>query len=408
MLNTQSEETTAYWRVFAFAAAAFIFNTTEFIPVALLSDMAADFRLPVAQMGWMMTVYAWVVSLSSLPLMLWTAKYERRKLLIYLFILFMLGHLLSVLAWRFEVLVLARVVVALAHALFWAITAALVMRVAPKGKQHKALAWLSVGTSLAMILGLPMGRVIGQWFGWRVTLGLIGVAALIVLIVLMKLLPKLPSQNAGSLKSVPILCKRPLLMGLYGFTVLVVTAHFTAYSYIEPFSLNISQMTANEATAILLVFGASGICASILFGRLHGRYPNRFLWSAIGGLIVVLALLLPLSQSIGAMFVLIFAWGVAISCLSLTMIVRVLQYAPDATDVATALYSGIFNIGIGGGAFLGGMIMKNVHLGLASIGWVGAILAVLAWVVLAWSQRQFKHTLADIPKISTTSQHIHH
>lgn len=390
-LKPKNEEQAGYWRVLAFAISAFIFNTTEFIPVALLSDIGNSFQMPVSEVGLMMTVYAWMVTILSLPFMLLTAKFERRKLLMGLFIIFITGHVLSVIAWNFEMLLLSRIVIALAHAVFWAITSSLVMRVAPKGKQQQALGWLSMGSALAMVLGLPLGRIIGQLLGWRTTLGLIGVIALMVMIFLWKLLPELPSKNAGSLKSVPLLFKRPLLVAIYAITMIGITAHFTAYSYVEPFVLQISQMSANLTTTILVVFGVSGMVASWLFGRFHQRFPNPFMLSALSLLTLSLLLLKPLSSSSIAMFGLVFVWGVAFGSLTLCLIVRVLQIAPDATDVATAMYSGIFNIGIGGGALLGGIVMRE--LGLGTIGWVGAGLAGIALTIFIIANQKYGHTL---------------
>lgn len=395
MLTKRAATHIAYWRVLVFAVAAFVINTTEFIPVALLSDIGHGFGLPVAQVGLMMTVYAWVVTLFSLPFMLLTAKMERKKLLLCLFAIFIGGHVLTVISWNFEILLLSRTIIAISHAVFWSITAALVMRVAPKGKQQQALGWLSLGTAMAMILGLPLGRIIGQWLGWRATFLLIAVVAVVLMILMYQLLPKMESKNAGSLKSVPLLFKRPLLLGLYGLTLTAVTAHFTAYSYIEPFLLNISQMSSMTATMALLIFGVSGMVASSLFGRFHPHYPQPFILLSLTLLIVSLLLLVPLSGSQIAMFGLIFVWGIAISCLGLSMSMRVLHYAPDATDVATAMYSGIFNLGIGSGALLGGVVMRHSDAGLSNIAWVGAALAILATIFFVWVQHQFAHTAPE-------------
>lgn len=389
MLPNKVIERRAYFRVLTLACAAFIFNTTEFIPVALLSDIAVAFDMPVAQTGWMITVYAWIVSLLSLPFMLMTAKLERRSLLIKLFILFIASHILSVFAWNYQILLISRIGVAFSHAIFWAITAALTVRVAPKGKQTQAIGLLAIGSALAMVLGLPLGRIIGQLLGWRATFALISGIALIILILLARLLPHLPSKNSGSLASVPMLFKRPLLVGLYVLTIIVVSAHFTAYSYIEPFMLNISRMDANMATAILLVFGLSGITASLLFNRFHRFGPAKFLVSVMGMLVISLLLLLPLSDNPYFMFALVFMWGIGISGIGLSLQVRVLQLAPDATDVAMAMFSGIYNIGIGGGALIGNQVMR--HLGLSDVGFVGAILATIGLVLFVKVHLKYRH-----------------
>ncbi|MDY4280025.1 MAG: sugar transporter [[Pasteurella] mairii] len=375
MLSPKIVRRVKLWRVICMAFSAFIFNTTEFIPVALLSDIAEGFSMPVSQVGLMITIYAWIVSLLSLPFMLLTANLERRSLLIKLFILFITSHILSSVAWNYWVLLISRIGVAVAHSVFWAITASLVVRLAPKDKKAQALGLLAMGSALAMVLGLPLGRLIGQMFGWRVTFALIGVVAVMILLFLYKLLPHLVSKNAGTIRSVPILFKRPFLVGLYILTILIISAHFTVYSYIEPFMLQISQMPAGLTTGILLIFGLSGIVASLLFNRYHRFGPAKFLLLSMVILITALFSLLLFSQQHTLLFALVFLWGIGIAGVGLSLQVRVLQLAPDATDVAMAIFSGIYNIGIGGGALIGQQIMTN--LGLNYIGIVGGTLAMI-------------------------------
>ncbi|HDR1883385.1 TPA: sugar transporter [Pasteurella multocida] len=397
MLPFQAARQRQFARVITFALAGFVFNTTEFIPVALLSDIAQSFAMPVSQTGLIITVYAWVVSLMSLPFMLLTAKAERRGLLIKLLVLFILSHLLSVIAWDFWVLVLARIGVALTHSIFWAITASLVIRVAPKDKKSQAIGLLAIGCSLAMILGLPLGRLIGQFFGWRATFAIIALIAIGILCLFYQLLPHLPSKNAGSLNSLPTLFKRPLLLGLYALTMIIISAHFTAYSYIEPFMLNISTMSHSMATFVLFVFGLSGITASLLFNRYYNAGPIRFILFSMGLLTATLLLLFIASQQTWTMFLLTFFWGIGIAGIGLGLQIRVLHLAPDATDVAMAIYSGIYNIGIGAGALLGNQVMQ--HYGLAYIGVAGALFAAFGLVLFILVQWKYGHLVPN--KLST-------
>ncbi|EBU8649661.1 sugar transporter, partial [Salmonella enterica subsp. enterica serovar Typhimurium] len=373
----------------------FIFNTTEFVPVGLLSDIAESFHMQTAQVGIMLTIYAWVVAVMSLPFMLLTSQMERRKLLIYLFVLFIASHVLSFLAWNFTVLVISRIGIAFAHAIFWSITASLAIRLAPAGKRAQALSLIATGTALAMVLGLPIGRVVGQYFGWRTTFFAIGMGALITLLCLIKLLPKLPSEHSGSLKSLPLLFRRPALMSLYVLTVVVVTAHYTAYSYIEPFVQNVAGLSANFATVLLLILGGAGIIGSLVFGKLGNRHASSLVSIAIALLVVCLLLLLPAAESEAHLAILSIFWGIAIMVIGLGMQVKVLALAPDATDVAMALFSGIFNIGIGAGALVGNQV--SLHWSMSAIGYIGAIpaCAALVWAVLIF--RKWPVTLEEQP-----------
>ena len=208
--------------------------------------------------------------------MLLTSKIERRKLLIGVFMLFIASHVLTAVARNFTTLVISRAGVALAHSVFWSITASLAIRVAPPARKPGAEP--AGGRHRAGDGARPAARAGG------------GAAARLAhdlyrhrgvrhpaLVLLWRLLPVLKSEHSGSLASVPLLFKRPALLALYMLTVIVVTAHFTAYSYIEPFIQTVAGLSENFTTLMLLLFGAAGIVGSLLFSRYSERFPSGFL-----------------------------------------------------------------------------------------------------------------------------------
>lgn len=324
---------TRTYRVMVLALSAFVFNTTEFIPIALLSDIGASFGKNPTETGIMMTVYAWIVALLSLPAMLVTAKMERKFLLLILFFIFVISHLATVLAPNFNILLLSRAGVALSHAVFWSITASLVVRLAPKNKQTAALGMLATGSALATILGLPLGRLLGQYLGWQATFLVIGGCGLFCMLAIWQILPKLPSKNAGSLANLPQVFRNKPLLIIYLLTALGVTAHFSAYSYIEPFMIHINQFSTNTTTLILLVFGVCGMVASMIFGKFYEKFQQSLLPLSFFGLFLCLLSLAIAKSSFVSWGILIVFWGISITLISLILQIRTLKLASSYTDV---------------------------------------------------------------------------
>ena len=375
-------------RVIALTFGAFIFNTTEFVPVPLLSDIAKDFKMSTADTGLIITIYAWSVTILSLPFMLLTANLERRSLLLKVFIIFVASHALCAVAWNFTVLVVARVLIAISHAIFWSITASLAVRVAPINKSSQALGLLALGTSMAMILGLPLGRILGDSLGWRVTFGLIGLFAVGVGAWLYKILPLLPSKNSGSLKSLPALAKNGFLMVIFLLTAIVISAHFSAYSYIEPFAKDISGFDGKFITIFLLLFGVAGIVTSVLFSKFYKLIPTAFTAISIAIILACLLALNLIATNETLMLALAFIWGLGIAGINMSFQIKVLNLASNATDAASAIYSAIYNIGIGAGTLIGHQTI--VHLGEQNIGNVGSVFTVVGLVIFLVAALKFK------------------
>ena len=148
---------------------AFLVNTSEFMPIGLLTDISNEFHMTEAQAGVMITAYSWTVTLLSLPLMLLVCRIQPKKLLLGTLSVFAVCQVLSVISSGFTFLVLSRIGVACAHSIFWAIASPVAVRVVAKEHQSKALSAIITGTSIAMVLGMPLGRMIGLQIGWRMT-----------------------------------------------------------------------------------------------------------------------------------------------------------------------------------------------------------------------------------------------
>ena len=247
--------------------ATFIFNTSEFIPIGLLTDIAADFSMTEAQAGMLISVYAWVVMVLSLPLMILTSKMEMRRLMLLLVGSFSIFQVMSFLSTGYWMLMASRIGVALSHCVFWAIVSPLAAKIVAPEHRDKALGLIVTGSSIAMILGMPIGRTIGLLIGWRMTFLCIGAFAFLTFLFLFAFLPKVPSDGAFPVRRLPELLGNRALDGLFLFTLLYAGSYYTAYSYIEPFMKQVAGMSDGAVTAALMIFGAAGLFGSYLFSR---------------------------------------------------------------------------------------------------------------------------------------------
>ena len=365
--------------VFTLALAAFIFVTTEILPIGLLPEIAADLGETEAFTGLLVAVYAWVVALLSLPLTALTARFERRKLLLWLFAIFIAGHVLSAFAFNFATLMVARICVANAHAVFWSIASPIVVRVTPPALKAKGLAIIIVGGSLATVLGVPLSTVIGQHFGWRTAFLIIGGVAFCIALILWRLLPTLESKDTGSFKSVPALFRNKELALIYLQTMLVVTGHFVAYTYLAPLLIQTGGFTEGAVPVFLLIMGLSGIAGSIFATRLAGS-GSKLVFTV--PLVTIFICLLALNVSIDRLLLIVplcVVWGGSMAVLGLLFQSRILELAAHSADIATSIYSGIFNVGIGSGAFIGSLVFNRLGLGMT--GYAGAAFFFLTILV---------------------------
>lgn len=355
----------------------FVFNTSEFMPIGLLSDIANDLNISDARAGMLISVYAWVVALMSLPLMIIVSKMELKRLLLTIIAVFVLSHVASALAEGYYTLMFSRIGVACSHAIFWSIVSPLAVRIVPADKRAFALSMVATGSSIAMVVGLPLGRVVGLYLGWRMTFLSIGVISVLIFIYIAAMLPKVPSRGKFSVKRLPALLHNRVLLGVFIMSVLFATAHYTGYSYIEPFLGRVAGFTPKIVTLVLIVFGGSGMLGSIAFSKYYMSNPRRFVAVATVAPALCLLLMQVSAVSLASVLAVCVVWGAMATAFNIAFQDNVMRFAPEeATSVAMSIFSGIFNLGIGSGAYIGGVVVT--HLSLGSIGYAGGVIGLLA------------------------------
>ena len=357
--------------------AVFVFNTSEFMPIGLLSDIALDLHVSASRAGMLISVYAWVVAIMSLPLMLMVSKYNLRGVLLAIVGLFVLSHLASAVATGYYTLMLSRIGVACAHAIFWSIAPPLAVRTVPDGKRALALSMVAGGSSVAMVVGLPLGRVIGLYVGWRMAFFFIAVVSALIFIYLCLMFPRMESRGGFSVRKMPALLRNRTLLGIFVMSLLFATAHYTCYSYIEPFLGNVAGMSAGVVTATLIAFGASGMLGSIAFGKWYMNHRYTFVFVVTIGPAIAMLLMQAAALWMAAIVAVCVVWGAMATAFNIAFQDNTIRYAPsEATSIAMSIFSGIFNLGIGSGAYVGGLVVT--HASLAYVGYAGGLIGLLA------------------------------
>ena len=361
--------------------AVFVFNTSEFMPIGLLTDIATDLNISEARAGLLISVYAWVVAIMSLPLMIMVSKMELKRLLLSIIALFVVSHVASAFAEGYYTLMLSRIGVACSHAIFWSIAPPLAVRTVPDGKRALGLSTIATGSSVAMVVGLPLGRVVGLYVGWRMTFLSIAIISALIFIFIAVVFPKLQSRGKFAFKQLPDLLHNRVLVGVFIMSVLFATAHYTGYSYIEPFLGKVASMSPDLVTLVLIVFGASGMLGSIAFSKYYMANRRRFMLVMTLGPALCLLLLQVAAASLLSVVVVCIMWGAMATAFNIAFQDNTIRFAPEnATSIGMSIFSGIFNLGIGSGAYVGGLVVS--HLSIDYIGYAGGIIGLIATLYL--------------------------
>lgn len=360
--------------------AAFIFNTSEFMPVGLLTTIAQSFSLTPARAGIMITVYAWAVLILSLPLMMAASRIEFKRLALIVMLTFGAGQFLSALSTRFILLIAARLIVASAHAIFWSIVMVMAARVVDPEHSAQALGIVAAGSSVAQIVGLPLGRAIGLAVGWRATFALVGVVALVCMVYLAIVFPTMGAPEPFGIAKLPGLFSNQALRMLYVVAILFATGHYTAYSYIEPFLGDVAGFSAHSITVSLMVFGCAGLAGSIAFSRLYDQHKQSFLIGCMTITPLALLVLVIMARFVPTTYLTLIFWGISSTGYGIAFQAVLMSCTkPSESSVAMSIYSGLFNLGIGAGSAIGGAVVDTC--GLSLIGLVGGAIGVAGLVV---------------------------
>lgn len=363
------------------ALGTFVVGTSELVISGLLPTLAADLGVSVAAAGWLVTGYALAFAVVTPLVTTRTSRLPRRKVLLGCLTVFVVGNLLAALAPDVGLLLLARVVSAVAAGTFEVVATATAALLVPETKRGRAIALVVAGFSVALIVGVPIGTLIGLTLGWRAAFGVIVVLGFLVALGLRAVLP---AEAASPAPPGPVegghLLKQPVARLTLLTTILVFTGVYTVATYIAPFVEQVTGLADQSVAGLLLLVGVTSTGGNLIGGFGADRLGvQRMLLPSCLGLALSLASVSLLGTSTLAVVAAVGVWGLTVGAFVPVQQSRLVALAPAAADLGLALNLAALNVGIALGAALGGGLIDRG--GLTGLGYVGASVVALAALI---------------------------
>jgi multidrug resistance protein len=375
--------------LFALTVAAYAIGTTEFVIVGLLPTVASDLHITLPLAGLIVSVYALGVTFGAPVLTALTSRVERKPLLLGLMALFIAGNMIAALSPNYQILLVARILAAFAHGVFFSVGSTIAADLVPEDRRASAIAMMFMGLTVAIVTGVPIGTLIGQTFGWRMTFWAVTALGVAAIVGIAALLPcnLSKAEPARLLDQVRVLGSARLLI-VFAMTALGYGGTFVAFTYLSPILQQVTGFSEGSVSLILVVYGIAIALGNIAGGRIANHDPVRALiiLFALQAIVLVVFSFTSVSPvlAVATLAALGFLQFANVPGLQLYVVKLAKQYRPGAVDVASALNIAAFNLGIAIGAWLGGLVVAS-PVGLTGTPLIGAILVAGALLLTIWS-----------------------
>lgn len=372
------------WKIYILAIISFLVGTSEFVIAGILDMLASDVGVSLAAAGQLITVYSLAYAIGTPILIAITAKMDRRKLMLAALGLFFAGNLITITTTGYVMLMGARIVLAISTGVFMVVALTVAAKMSQPGRQGSAIATVLLGFNLALILGVPLGRVIAGSHDWRFIFTGIGALSLIAMLVLLLTIPKSEGEVPVPIRQQLALLKSPRISVALSISFFWILGYMILYTYITPFLLTITGMSDRMVSVGLFAFGLASLLGSQLGG--YGVDKWGIPRTMVGGLVfhsVILFLLTAFSHSASFVFPLLMLWSFFAWSSGPVQQVFLIGMAPQASGIVLSLNTSIVQLGMALGAVIGGVVVENISL--AAAGWIGGVGVAISLIPAIYS-----------------------
>lgn len=381
--------------VIALTIAAFGIGTSEFVIMGLLVDISKDLGVSIAQSGLLVTAYAMGVVIGGPVMAVLTSRFPRKETLIGLVMLFVVGNVFCALSKNYEMLIAARLLTAMCHGTYFGVATVVAVQLVNPAHKAEAVAWVFMGTTLANMLGVPLGTTEGLAWGWRSTFWSVSIIGIIAIIALLVWLPKnLPQGNPHPMSEFRTL-RKPLVQIPLLLSALLNAGLFVVYTYIAPLLMRDTGLSGHGVTLVLLVLGCGLPIGTLLGGKLGDTNLLKSLFVLFPIIMMTLVILHYVVSypvpAVSAMFV----WSTLTFTVAPMLQLLVVDNAAEAPNLASTFNQSAFNLGNAFGATLGSLMLAH-HVNLDELPWVAVIILAVAWgMVFVYRKQSLKEKRAS-------------
>ncbi|MBB6733519.1 MFS transporter [Cohnella zeiphila] len=392
-------------KIYLLAVVSFMVATSEFVIAGILDKVAESAGVSVAAAGQLITVFSLAYAIGTPIAMLATAKMDRRKLLMLSLGIFALGSATTLFLPGFGFLVMSRAILAIGTGVFFVTALTVASKLAPAGRQAGAIATVITGSSSALIIGVPIGRVIAAAYDWKTLFWGIGLLSLVAMFAVARAIPSSEGEAPVPMKRQLALLKQPKIAVALGVTFFWILGYSVLYTYVTPFLLDVTGMGESEVSAGLFAFGIASLIGSKLGGFLTDRWGvPRTLLGGMGIHALALALL-SVAAGPAVAFPLLMVWAFAAWSSGPTQQFYLISLAPESSSVMLSLNTSMLQFGMAAGAGIGGLVVKGASL--HAVSWIGAAGVAAAGLAAAYSfyANRTRKAAATCPAMETEAEY---
>lgn len=361
-------------RVYMLTTVAFVVGMAELIVGGILDLVASDLGVSVSKAGLLITVFALIFAISAPILLITFSKVERTRLTVIALTVFLIGNILSIISPTFSILMIARIISAASGSLATVLCINLASRIASPSNRGRAIGLVVMGTSGSLVLGLPIGVLLGNLFSWRTPFILIAILTVILLFAVSFFMEKIDPTPAVSLQKQVETLKNARISFAHLTTFFFLAGHFTFYGYLTPYAKTILQFDGMTISILYFVYGIAAVSGGGLSGIAADRFGvKRTVFTTITFLIFCL-LVIPYSVTfVPAFWVLLVVWGMMSWGITPPIHSHLFSLSPDTADIQQSLNNAALHLGIAFGTFVGSLIInyasveQNAHFGLSFV-----------------------------------------